>query len=367
MNILLTGATGTLGSNLLYKLLLRTDIKKLYLLIRDKKEVTAVQRLKRILSSKAAPKEISETIDKQLLKITVLDNQNFFNPSSYLQADEKVFCIHAAGFVNLSTNPTHKNEIFKENLDFTKQIFDCFEHYVLKFIYISTAYSIGDIGGVIPNSFHKKGSKPNFRNFYEESKYLAEQHLIKESEAKNIPLQILRPSVLGGNIFDNPQYFISKYMVYYLLAKFFYNNPFVNDTIRIAINKNTGLNIIPVDYAASIIEKVFTMDITELNIVHPNSTSLFNGIQRIAKTVNFNKLEIVPPTFDVIDTITTKLEKVYYNSIGVHLEPYLTSTPYEYDTRLLESILPMPLYDTVDYLEHTVAYAKQRAFRNKRW
>ncbi|NER18204.1 SDR family oxidoreductase [Spongiivirga citrea] len=367
MNILLTGATGTLGSNLLYKLLLREDIEKLYLLVRDKKGTTAKARLTKILSSKTAPKEIRNSIQKQLHKIAVFNSDEFFKPENYIDTSAEIFCIHSAGFVNLSTNKAHKDEIFSENFDFTKRIFECFKPYVSKFVYISTAYSIGDIGGLIPNTFHTKNAKPNFRNFYEESKYLAEQYLLKNAKTANIQLQILRPSVLGGNIFENSQYFISKYMVYYLLAKFFHNNPFVNDSIRIAINKNTGLNIIPVDYAASIIEKAFTMNIKELNIVHSTSTNLFNGIQRIAETVNFKKLEIVSPSLNILESFSSKLETLYYNSIGIHLEPYLTSTPYEYDTRLLESILPIPLYDTVDYLEHTVAYAKERAFRNKRW
>jgi len=362
MNVILTGATGTLGSNLLYKLLLRNDIKKLFLLVRDKKEATARERLVKILSSKTAPREITTSIQKHLEKIAVFNTNSFFNPNNYLDASVETYCIHSAGFVNLSTNQVHKEEIFAENLDFTKRIFECFNAYITKFVYISTAYSIGDVGGIIPNTFHTKTAKPNFRNFYEESKYLAEQYLRKESKTKNIPLQILRPSVLGGNIFDNPQYFISKYMVYYLLAKFFHNTPLVNDTIRIAINKNTGLNIIPVDYAASIIEKVFTMNIEELNIVHSTSTSLVSGIHRIAETVNFKKLEIVSPSLDILESFSSKLETLYYNSIGVHLEPYLTSTPYEYDTSLLESILPIPLYDTVDYLEHTVTYAKKRAW-----
>ncbi len=367
MNIILTGATGTLGSNLLYKLLLRTDINKLYLLIRDKKDTSAKERLVKILSSKTAPIEISNSVSKQLDKIEVFNTNDFFNPENYINTSVDTYCIHSAGFVNLSTNKVHKNEIFSENFDFTKRIFECFKAHINKFVYISTAYSIGDVGGVIPNTFHTETAKPNFRNFYEESKYLAEQYLIKETKTEDIPLQILRPSVLGGNIFDNSQYFISKYMVYYLLAKFFHNTPLVNDTIRIAINKNTGLNIIPVDYAAAIIEKAFTMDIEELNIVHSTSTSLLNGIQRIAETVNFKKLEIVSPSLNIFESFSSKLETLYYNSIGVHLEPYLTSSPYEYDTRLLESIIPIPTYDTVDYLGHTVAYAKQQAFRNKRW
>jgi hypothetical protein len=156
-------------------------------------------------------------------------------------------------------------------------------------------------------------------------------------------------------------------MVYYLLAKFFYNNPLKGDSVRIAINTATGLNIIPVDYAAAIIDKVFTTEIAALNIAHSQATNLTSGIKRIMEAVGFEKLEVVNGATTIIDDYKSKLEAFYYNSIGIHLGPYLTSLPYEFDTTLLESIIPMPTYNLEDYLEKTVVYARERSFRNKRW
>lgn len=368
MNIILTGATGTLGSRILYELLRQESIRSLYLLIREKKGETAKSRLKKILTSHAAPKSISDNSDFFLGKIRTFNTDDFFKPASFLPKNERNFFIHSAGFVNLSTHASQKESIYEENLEFTKRIFDTFSSYLHKFTYISTAYCIGNIGGLINNDYHVQDDDPDYRNFYEGSKHAAEKFLLRKEKEKGLPVQILRPSVLGGNVMEAPKYFISKHMVYYLVGKFFYKNPLNKEGMRMVANKGTGLNIIPVDYAAKIIAKVFTKEIKQLNIVHSKSTDLVNGFIKIMEAVGFENFTFVNATNDnFILEGKNKLEEFYYNSIGVHLNPYLTSKPYEFDTRILESILPIPAYNLNDYLANTVEYAKLKKFRNERW
>ena len=62
-----------------------------------------------------------------------------------------------------------------------------------------------------------------------------------------------------------------------------------------------------------------------------------------------------------------RLEKMYYKTIGLHLNRYLTSIPYEFDTKVLEKIMPMPIYNIEAYLEKTIAYAKQHDFVGEEW
>lgn len=364
MNVILTGVTGTLGSQILYQLLQNEGVKTIFLLIRKKGKVSGNTRLKSIINNSAAPKWVAQNKSRLLKKIVVLESSDFLNPSQYLSKSNNNFLIHSAGCVNLSTDIAHKEMLYQENLEFTKTIFEAFSSFIAKFTYISTAFSIGDIGGIIDNDYHNK--KPQFRNFYEASKHATETFLRKKGLHLDLKIQILRPSVLGGNIFQDSKYFISKYMVYYLVGKFFYNKIVTKETkIRLALNSKTGLNIVPVDYVAKVIAKVFTEDITQLNIVQRNNTNVLKGMKKIIDAVGFENYTFIN-TSDanfVLDA-KNKLEDIYYKTIGLHLNKYITSNPYEFDTKLLESIVPMPLYNTEEYLTQTIQYAKNNKFKN---
>ncbi|MFK7812648.1 MAG: SDR family oxidoreductase [Maribacter sp.] len=367
MNIILTGATGTLGSRILFSLLEQkfSQIKKIYLPVRKKAATSPKRRIQNMLASKNVPEFIQKNNSAIVDKIKVIDAKNILEPTSYLTSVNIDYFIHSAGYVNLSTDPEAKEEVFKENFDFTKDIFNNYNQRIKKFVYISTAFSFGDMGGIVRNDYAENHTG-NYRNHYEASKHASEEFLLKQGKAKNIPVQILRPSVLGGNIEDAPNFFISKYMVFYLFAKFFNNNT-SDESIRISTNNFTGLNIIPTDYAANVIVKVLETDIEQLNIVHAKETNMMKGISRILDTVGFSNFTFTQDQITKATGFASKLEEFYYETIGVHLHPYMTSKPSEWDTALLESILPMPKYNLEDYLLQTVSFAKAANFRNQKW
>ena len=97
-------------------------------------------------------------------------------------------------------------------------------------------------------------------------------------------------------------YFIPKYMVFYLLAKFFYftsKRKGKQETVRFIINTDTGLNIIPVDYVAKVIVTTFERDdIEQLNIVNYNSFNMVQGLQLIMKEVGYTNFTLIPNNFD---------------------------------------------------------------------
>lgn len=367
MNIILTGATGTLGSRILFSLLESKlqDLNTIYLPVRNKKSISPKMRIENMLLSEYAPEFIKNNEKEIHDKIVVLDSDDFLDPASFLEGSTVDYFIHSAGFVNLSTDPSAKKEVFEENLTFTQNIFNAYAPYIRKFIYISTAFAIGDIGGMLNNDYGTSMGK-NYRNYYEASKHECERFLIKEGKSKNVPVQILRPSVLGGNISDFPRLFISKYMVFYLFAKFFNNNK-SKDRVRISTHRGTGLNIIPTDYAAKVIVKVMDTEIEQLNIVHSKETDLRRGMSRIFETVGFTNYTFTHEKIDGKSGFATQLEQFYYETIGVHLHPYLTSKPNVWDTTLLESILPLPNYNLEDYLTDTVSFAKTKGFKNQKW
>lgn len=367
MNIILTGATGTLGSQILFSLLENrfAVLEKIYLIVRKKKLTSPESRINNMLSSSAVPDFIREHITAIEKKIEVISAEQLLQPNTFLKENTKYHFIHSAGFVNLSVDPNSKEEIFKENLTLTQKIFAAYKGYLSKFIYISTAFSIGKLEGFLSDNYVTI-EQSEYRNFYEASKHAAEKYLVKAGQEAQIPIQILRPSVLGGNILDRPNFFISKYMVFYLFAKFFYRSSSL-DFVRIQANADSKLNIIPTDYAAKVIAKVFDTDVEQLNIVNSTGTNIFSGIAKILETVNFKNFKLTEELMDTASDFESTLEQFYYETIGVHLTPYLTSKPYEWDTTLLESILPIPQYNLEDYLVSTIEFAKTNGFRNQRW
>lgn len=154
-------------------------------------------------------------------------------------------------------------------------------------------------------------------------------------------------------------------MVFYLLAKFFHftaQKKSNQENVRFMINEQTGLNIIPVDYVAKVIVNTIEReDITQLNIVHNTSFNIVKGLQLIMKEVGYSNFSLIQNTldFDYKNTI----EKLYYESIGKHLKPYLTTEANEYDTTLLNSILEIPTLDAESFT-NMIRYAKMHDFKD---
>lgn len=134
------------------------------------------------------------------------------------------------------------------------------------------------------------------------------------------------------------------------------------ENVRFIVNEDTVLNVIPVDYVAKIIATAFRRDdIEQLNIVHTKSYNMANGLQIILKEVGYTNFTLIqnPLEFDYKNTI----EKLYYESIGKHLNPYFISEANEYDTALLSSILEIPELDQVEFT-NMIQHAKNQKFKD---
>lgn len=358
MKIILTGATGVLGSHIMYEILERfiqtpNDTNKLIIIARNNGKNSANARINQLLSSDYTPKIIRDkglTDLNQYLEIIDADLNTI--EETFLEKSKGAYLIHSAGYVNLSTDENLKEKIFDENVLLTKKLFAIFHPFIKKFIYISTAFSSGIRKGLIANDFHNLNFTPKHRNAYEYAKFHSENFIAKECKAINLPFQILRPSVIGGKMLGTENnYFIPKYMVFYLLAKFFHftaQRKGQQENVRFIVNKETSLNIIPVDYVAKVIVDTFSKnDIEQLNIVHHSSFKMIKGLELIMKEVGYSNFTFV--TNDMDFEYKNSIEKMYYESIGKHLKPYFITEANEYDTSLLNSILEIPKLDNEDF------------------
>jgi len=372
MKIILTGATGVLGSHIMYEILElfineKTKNAKLYLIARNKGKNSALDRINELLSSSYTPKILKEKGLSELHQyITIIDTDLAAIDDRFTKEIQGAYFIHSAGYVNLSTDEEQKEKIFAENAQITESLFEIFHPFIKKFIYIGTAFSSGIRKGLIGNDFHNLDFTPEHRNAYEDAKFHSENFISQKCKAFGLPFQILRPSVIGGKMLGNENnYFISKYMVFYLLAKFFHftaQRKGEQENVRFIINEETGLNIIPVDYVAKVIVSTFQRDdIEQLNIVNDKSFNIVKGLQLIMKEVGYTNFSLMQNTIDF--KYKNTIEKLYYESIGKHLKPYFTTDANEYDTTLLNSILEIPKLDQ-EAFTNMIRYARLHDFKD---
>ena len=371
MKIILTGATGVLGSHIMYEILeLFINAKidgKLFIIARNKGKNSALNRINELLSSSYTPEIIKEKgIAKLHEYIEIIDTDLAVIQDTFSSKIKDAYFIHSAGFVNLSTDEEQREKIFMENTTITKSLFNLFHPFIRKFIYIGTAFSSGNRKGLIDNDFHSLEFQPEHRNAYENAKFHSENFIAQECKKIDLPFQILRPSVIGGKMLgtENP-YFISKYMVFYLLAKFFHftsQRKGAQENVRFIVNEDTVLNIIPVDYVAKVIVNTFQRDdIEQLNIVHNKSFNMADGLQLIMKEVGYTNFTLIQNSLDFAYKNT--IEKLYYESIGKHLNPYFTTAANEYDTTLLNSILEIPKLDQ-EAFTNMIRHARLNNFKD---
>ncbi|MFV8328244.1 SDR family oxidoreductase [Flavobacterium sp. ZS1P14] len=371
MKIILTGATGVLGSHIMYEILELFINKKidgkLFIIARNKGKSSALDRINELLSSSYTPKIIKDKgVEKLHEYIEIITSDLASVQDTFSNQIKGAYFIHSAGYVNLSTDEEQREKIFDENTKITKSLFNIFHPFIKKFIYISTAFSSGERKGLIDNDFHNLDFIPAHRNAYENAKFHSENFVVQQCKALGLPYQILRPSVIGGKMLGKESnYFISKYMVFYLLAKFFHfsaQRKNEQENVRFIINDKTGLNIIPVDYVAKVIVNTFEReDIQQLNIVNDKSFNIVKGLQVIMKEVGYTNFTLIQNSLDF--KYKNTIEKLYYESIGKHLKPYLITEANEYDTTLLNSILEIPKLDH-EAFTNMIRYAKLNNFKD---
>lgn len=160
-----------------------------------------------------------------------------------------------------------------------------------QFHHVSTCYVAGKREGVILETEleHNAG----YRNFYEESKYLAEVEV--QSLRNELPVTIHRPAVVCG---DSRTGETGKYDGVYYLIHYLLRWPRLLSLINIG-NHEVSLNLVPVDFvvdamAAMAFEEQAIGQTLQLADPSPLTTNqLFNSI---AKSIEGHKSRITAPT-----------------------------------------------------------------------
>lgn len=340
MNCLLTGGTGIVGSHLIFDWLKQNisnnTQEHLYVVIRDN-TITAKERLLNILNNSSKPDYLKGvSIAKCLEKITVIAEDLVTIKKEKLETYNFSTIIHCAGSTNLSQAKNSKTVVHEQNYLATQQLLENLPDAVKRFIYISTAYSFG-IQNEVVNDRISKYNVDNFRNPYEQSKYETEKYVISKCKEIDIASQILRPSIICGRLIDKPFFETPKFDVFYSWPMFLdkYSKKFT-DAFRIWIHKESGLNIVPVDFVSkAILYAVEHPEIKELNIVNPEQVLHKDYVGKVLESFEISNYEYM----DKKPLNLNSFEAIYYKTIGQLFENYISIPDLQFDAKSIKDII----------------------------
>ena len=232
-SIFLTGFPGFIASRLVEKLA-KPDVQ-FFLLVQSQFLDKAMSEIHTIANRTGTPVDNFALIEGDITKT------NFGADLEDVDTlrKEVTDIYHLAAAYDLAVE---KDLAFRVNLEGTKHVNDFAEtvENLRRFNYVSTCYVAGKrTGKIFENELeHKEG----FRNYYEETKYLAELEVEKLKEI--LPVTIFRPSVVVG---DSETGETMKYDGIYYLIHYLRKSPALLRLFNVG-NKKVKLNLVPVDF-----------------------------------------------------------------------------------------------------------------------
>lgn len=189
-----------------------------------------------------------------------------------------------------------------------------------------------------------------FRNPYERTKAQAELLVRDFERSRKVRCRYFKPSTLCGRLLEPPLGQIPKFDVFYAWAGFFlrYKLKFLRSReerlttpvelkMRICYRSDSGLNIVPADYAAKVMYLVCASDApgSYFHLVNDAETPHALYVPMMAETVHVMGHVRV----DRVPEDQNSHELVYYRTVGRILTPYVTCDPMLFDVSNLEGIL----------------------------
>jgi thioester reductase-like protein len=231
--VLLTGATGFVGREILLRFLERDD-HHVFALVRAENDDEAAGRL----PAHERLSAVAGDIEREDLGLA--------GGSSERLRREVTTVLHCAASVSFDMPLEESRSV---NVEGTRRMMNFARSCprLERFSYVSTAYVAGEPGGLFREDELAVGQE--FRNPYERSKFEAE--LALRSEGADLPLQILRPSIVVG---DSTTGRTSSFNVLYGPLKAFARGAIP----AIPAERDAPVDIVPVDYVADRVHELAT-------------------------------------------------------------------------------------------------------------
>jgi thioester reductase-like protein len=238
--VMLTGATGFLGGEVLARLLERHDAT-IYALVRADGDGPAQARLREVLDS------LHPDAERWRERVVAVPG-DITQPDLGLDRTRRAWLaervdrvIHCAASVSFTLGLDESRAI---NVDGTRRVLDFAELCAARggldsVVHVSTAYVAGTHDGEFGEEDLDLGQ--GFRNAYERSKFEAE--LLVRERAAELPVQVVRPSVVVG---DSRTGWTSSFNVLYSPLRAFQRGTFP----ALPARRSSPVDVVPVDYVA---------------------------------------------------------------------------------------------------------------------
>lgn len=323
--IFLTGFPGFIAERLVTRLA-RSDVQ-FFLLVQQQFVEKAISAVQKIAQQTATPLENFALIEGDITH----ENLGISDTDMETIRSETTGVFHLAAAYDLAVPKQIANKV---NFEGTKNVNEFARSLpnLHRYNYVSTCYVAGNRRGKIVETEleHNAG----FRNFYEETKYLAEIEV--EKLKTDLPVTIFRPSVVVG---DSRTGETVKYDGIYYLIQYLRKAPGLLRFINVG-NKDVRLNLVPVDFVvealAALSKDEHTISKT-VALADPDPLTTSELFDVIAGILSGKKSAFAPPP------------KLIELSLSLPVSPPLTGLPHSavpyffvsqvYDTRVADKYL----------------------------
>lgn len=242
--VLLTGATGFLGMELLARYLERTD-RPVYALVRAASDAEAQERLRAAVRT-VVP--VPGRYDHRVLAIrgdAALPGLGLARSTRLALAETVTEIVHCAASVSFTLPLEEAREI---NVEGTRRLLELAElctarGSLRRFSHVSTAYVAGDHRGTFGEDDLDLGQ--GFRNSYERTKWEAER--LVRAHMERLPIQVFRPSIVVG---EQETGWTAAFNVIYAPLRAYAKGAALP---LIPARRSSPVDVVPVDYVADAI------------------------------------------------------------------------------------------------------------------
>jgi thioester reductase-like protein len=290
MSVLLTGATGFVGMEILARYLERTDAS-IVVAVRGRDETEAEARIGDTLECLFGDRHayggrvraLRADIERPGLGLAPVDRDSL--------AEHITHIVHCAASVSFSLPLDQSRQV---NVDGTRHVLALGElcqtrGHLERFSYISTAYVAGRHGGAFGEEELDIGQ--SFRNAYEQSKFEAER--LVRAHAQRLPIQIFRPSIVVG---EQSTGWTASFNVLYTPLKAFSRGKLP----ALPARRSAPVDVVPVDYVADAVFELSRKPVDRFRtynlVAGAQATTVGRLIELSADRLERRKPTVIPPT-----------------------------------------------------------------------